>query len=312
MQSTTPSVSFTEADTRRDAMHCAVDDWFDALATELETGDGHERVQRWLDVQATFPDDSARNAILLVLQYPDADQVATARVWEAEYERTVVSDAEPIWLWEPEYAPRCPDCQQFVADHEAGDCRYDATDPVEWQFAVFRYTPLPVVDVSQTEGRSMPDAALRAAQSATARFTRVLAAAPRLGIDLRVVDPADWSHGAERARFAGPASDRRPRVEVRRREGGPTDSVGLLRAYASARLHAVTEPSVAIAWGGDALAATVIVCEKYDIAFDAPTLSLGAWRGAGVRELRARLQRIGRVAGELSAAYRRPELLAPP
>lgn len=310
MDITPPSVSFTETDTRREAMHRAVDGWLEMLATELEAGDGHERVVQWLEMQATFPAYSVRNAILLALQAPDATELATQQDWADAYERTVLSDADPIWLLEPDYAPYCPACEQRHPDHEAGDCTDDPL--VEWPYAIIGYTPMAYYDVTQTEGRSVPNAAAPATQSATTRFTRVLAAAPRLGIDLRVVDRADWAHGPVTARFAGLTSDGRPRVEVHTREGGPTDSVGVLQAYAMARLHALADPSVVMARGGDALAATGIVCVERDIAFDAPRLSLGAWQGDDADVLRARLTRITRVAGELSAAYRRPELLAPP
>ena len=106
-------------------MERTVNNWFDCLATELDSGDGHDRVASWLDVQARFPRETVRNALLIARQQPEADRVASERVWEEEYEREVCADTEPIWLWEPQIEPCCPECDQAVADHDRSPCAYD-------------------------------------------------------------------------------------------------------------------------------------------------------------------------------------------
>jgi hypothetical protein len=181
-----------------------------------------------------------------------------------------------------------------------------------WPRYVVGYTPVPVYDVAQTTGQQLPDEAPPSVRAATTRITRLLAAAPRLGIDVRVVAGSAWSHGQRDVRFAGPTSDGRQRVDLRQRQGGAFPIEAAVQAFATARLHMVSDPAVTIARGGDALAATVLVCEAIGIEFEAPSLSLGAWRGAAMEALKDRLERIRCVARELTAAYRRPEELMPP
>lgn len=151
------SVSFDEAETRRDEMHATIDAWLADLVDAVETAQASEQFQRWLDVQSAFHDYSYRNTLLIERQCPGATKVAGYRTWQVEFDRHVQGGEQAIWIWAPIITERCPRCENSESYHEQSDCEYNATPPAEWDRGPVALKPVPVFIISQTEGEPLPE-----------------------------------------------------------------------------------------------------------------------------------------------------------
>lgn len=134
---TTDRANFADMDRgeRLKAMHSEV---------ERATADLSDPVKwrEFLDAVSRFHRYSVSNTMLILHQRPDATRVAGFRDWQENFERTVKKGEKAIWVLAP--------------------CRYrkvtEANDGSETEEERLFFRPVPVFDLSQTEGPPLPEA----------------------------------------------------------------------------------------------------------------------------------------------------------
>lgn len=113
------------------------DEVFRRLEEGVASIQDSESFARYLALQAKFHHYSAHNVALILAQLPDATIVASFRRWQEDFERHVRKGEKGIRILAP----------TFGKDEGTGD-------------AVLRgFVPVPVFDVSQTEGKPIPEPA---------------------------------------------------------------------------------------------------------------------------------------------------------
>ena len=95
--------------------------------------------QDYLEVAGKFPTRSFGNQILILKQMPEATMVCGAGKWRNEHNRTIRKGSKAIWIQAP--------MSRKVVDPVTG----------EEERKVFGFKPVPVYDVSQTEGDPLPE-----------------------------------------------------------------------------------------------------------------------------------------------------------
>lgn len=188
------SESFADVDDCRDAMHEPIDAWLDQLASGVDDAQWSEQFQQWLDIQAQFQEYSPNNTLLLSAQMPEATQVAGYNTWREEFDRPVQEGESAIWIWAPITAAKCPDCGNSPSYHDSTDCEYDDTPPEEWSTGVVAFKPVPVFDVSQTDGDPLPELDTTTHGDPGDLLERVRAVAVERGISFEVVPSGEWEH----------------------------------------------------------------------------------------------------------------------
>jgi antirestriction protein ArdC len=187
--------SFTDVEDRRDAMQETIDAWLDQLADGVADAQASEQFQAWLDVQAKFHDYSLNNTLLIYAQCPEATKVAGYNTWREEFDRHVKEGESAIWIWAPITAAKCPDCGNSPSYHELSDCEYDDTSPEEWSSGVVAFKPVPVFDVSQTDGEPLPELETETLGDPGDLLERVRQVANECGVSFDVVSSNAWRHG---------------------------------------------------------------------------------------------------------------------
>lgn len=111
--------------------------------TDLITSDGW---RTWLSFMARFRQYSLRNQLLILAQNPDATQVAGYRAWQAAG-RQVRRGEKAISVLGP--------LAKKLVDNDGNPVLDDAGQP---RVGIYGYKPVPVFDISQTEGPPIPAA----------------------------------------------------------------------------------------------------------------------------------------------------------
>ncbi len=231
-------VSFEESDTRRDQMYSTIESWLEQLVELADEARASEQFREWLAVQSRFHDYSHRNTLLIKLQCPEATKVAGYRTWQTEFDRHVEEGESAIWIWAPIVTSKCPECGNLPSYHEDTDCEYDETPPEAWSEGVVGFTPTPVFDVSQTEGEPLPELDTAARGDASELLPALLAAAPELGIDARIVPAEERDRGEAAGICRWPeGTDSRPVVQVQAREDDAAVAGTIVHEYAHALCH---------------------------------------------------------------------------
>ncbi len=294
-----PSVSFAEADARRDRMHSAIENWLRELADLVEEARATEEFQAWLDMQAQFHEYSYRNTLLIRQQCPEATKVAGYRTWQAEFDRHVEAGEQAIWIWAPIIAKRCPECENSPSYHEDSDCQYDETPPAAWSEGLVGFKPAPVFDVSQTAGEPLPELPTAASGEAEDLVDALVGAAEPLALQVRVVEPADWAYGPAKGRCQA-RSNRAPIVEVKARENAADLASTLIHEYAHRELHiGVEEDGERAKREVEAEAVAYVVGRYFGLDTSNAAFYLAAWQGEAADALGERLERISSVAATL-------------
>ena len=104
-----------------------------------------ERWQDWLNMQSRFHHYSFNNTLLIMMQRPDATRVAGFNAWR-KLDRFVRKGEKGIWILAP--------MVYKTSTGEDGDA--DDTTKV-----IRGFKPVPVFDVSQTDGQELPEVCIR-------------------------------------------------------------------------------------------------------------------------------------------------------
>jgi len=123
-------VSFTDKTTRVEDIRREIEDAMDRLDTS-------ESWQAFLDHRSKFHQYSLNNQMLIMMQKPEATQVAGFNKWK-ELGRSVNKGEKAIWIQAPMVV------------------RKKSDDPDSDERRVIGFKPVPVYDVSQTNGKPLP------------------------------------------------------------------------------------------------------------------------------------------------------------
>jgi hypothetical protein len=293
-------VSFADADSRYDDMYSAIETWIEDLSELVDEAQASEEFQAWLDVQSRFHDYSYRNTLLIKQQCPEATQVAGYRTWQEEFDRHVKEGEGAIWIWAPIIAKRCPECENSPSYHEESDCEFDETPPEEWSKGLVGFRPVPVFDVSQTEGEPLPELDTAAAGAAVGLVEALLDSAENLELDVRIVAPDEWDHGEAKGvcTSRNPMS-MRPLVEVLDRPNEADLARTLIHEFAHGRLHFDVEGRDERAKREvEAEAVAYVVGRYFGLDTSNSAFYLAAWERDEPDAVRDRLTRISEVSAE--------------
>ncbi|QKG92069.1 DUF955 domain-containing protein [Halorubrum salinarum] len=282
-------VVFDDADARADQMHQAIDQWLAELVDAVDKARASDQFQRWLDVQSRFHEYSHRNTLLITLQCPDATKVAGYRTWQREFNRHVTEGESAIWIWAPLISPQCPACGNSPSYHADSDCEYNETPSEEWDEGVVGFKPVPVFDVSQTEGEPLPELETAASGAAGDLFPAVVDAAADLGVTVEIIAATAWPHGD--AAGVCRHDDEVPHIEVRHDD--PAAMVGTcVHEYAHALLHDAADAADQTARELEAEAVAYIVGRHFGLEMDGSARYLAAWSDDDPDRLLTRCERI--------------------
>jgi hypothetical protein len=297
-------LSLTDVQDRADRMRDVVDGWVEDLIEGIQTTRASEQFQRWLDAQSRLHDYSYRNTLLIHRQCPGATRVAGYRTWQQEFDRQVQEGESAIWIWAPITAPACPDCGNSPSYTDHADCTYE-TPQDDWETDVVGFKPVPVFDVSQTEGEPIPELdtdARTGNADPDALLDRLLDAHDTLGVDVELVAPTDWRYGRPTGVCEYGDRDDRPRVAVEQRSDPAAVAGTLCHEYAHALLHGTDGTTERETREVEAEAVAYIAGRRFGLDTDASACYLAAWDGDAVETVKDRLQRIGTTARQLVAA----------
>jgi hypothetical protein len=295
------SVSFEETDTRHDEMHSTIEAWIDDLVEHVDDAQASEEFQEWLDVQSRFHDYSHRNTLLIKHQCPEATKVAGYNTWRNDFDRHVQEGEQAIWIWAPIITTRCPECENAPSYHEKIECEYDETPSEEWSKGLVGFKPTPVFDVSQTEGEPLPELDTETTGDAGNLVDRLTDAADELGVTVRIVPEAEWTHGEAKGIYERLSLvDMQPRVEVRDRENDADLARTLIHEYAHALLHFdVDDDTERSKREVEAEAVAYVVGRYCELDTSGSAFYLAAWESDDPEVVQERLGRISRTAAEL-------------
>jgi hypothetical protein len=302
-------VTFGDSDARADQMHQAIDQWLTDLVEAVDEARASEAFQQWLDVQSRFHDYSHRNTLLITLQCPEATKVAGYRAWQEEFDRQVVEGASAIWIWAPIITPQCPECGEGPSYHEAGDCTYDETPPEVWAEGVVGFKPVPVFDVSQTEGAPLPELATAATGEADAFLSALLEVAADFALTVDIVDAEAWPHGDT----AGVCRHVDGEAYIQVRDADPAAMAGtLVHEYAHALLHDPETSADRAVRELEAEAVAYVVGRHFGLDMAGSARYLAAWHDDDPAQLLERCERIRETsASVIDAIGDRNEAVCP-
>ena len=150
-----------------------------------------ERWQDWLNMQSKFHHYSFNNTLLIMAQRPDATRVAGYNAWR-KLDRFVRKGEKGIWILAP-----------MIYKTDAGD---DAADDTA-ERVLRGFKPVPVFDLSQTDGQELPEVCTRLDGDDEGNiFLRLRTVAASLGFSVEDTDElpggvnGDCSHQVHRIR----------------------------------------------------------------------------------------------------------------
>jgi hypothetical protein len=169
------------------------------------------------------------------------------------------------------------------------DCEYDETPSEEWDEGVVGFKPVPVFDVSQTEGEPLPELETAASGPADDLLPAVVEAASTLDVTTEIVAPEAWPHGD--ADGVCRHVDGTPYVQVR--DGDPAAVTGtLVHEYAHALCHDPADTAGQTARELEAEAVAYVVGRHFGLEMDGSARYLAAWSDDDPDRLLDRCDRI--------------------
>jgi hypothetical protein len=291
--------SFDDKETRSDDVEVAVEEWLSDLAAGVSTAAASEEFQSYLDVMSEFHTYSRNNQLLIKMQCPEASKVAGFNSWRDDFDRTVQKGESAIWIWAPMTAKKCPSCGATQSNHDDEDCAN--TEPADnWSSGIVGFRPVPVFDVSQTEGKPLPDLDTDAQGDATHLTDALLDAADALDIPSATVEDMDeWRHGTAK----GISNRRTGDVAVVEQANRADKATTLAHEYAHTLLHSGESdvPNQA-AREVEAESVAYVVGRHFGLDMSGSSFYLASWSGDDTDEIEARLDRISATAKQIIAA----------
>jgi hypothetical protein len=284
-------------------MSGAIDEWVDQLREGVTDTRTNEQFQRWLDVVSRFHEYSTQNQLLIALQRPDATRVAGFNTWREEFDRTVQKGEQAVWIWAPIMAKQCPACGNSPSYCVDSACEGSEVPTDEWERGVVAFKPVPVFDVSQTEGEPLPEVDMAASGDASALHPALEAVAREQGYDYSLAAEAEWSHGSAKG-VCAPRSDP-PVIEILDRENTADLARTAIHEFAHAELHAEHSDDEPSTTEVEAEAVAYVVAQHFELDASTSALYVAAWSGEAIDTIDERLGRIQRTARELIEAVER-------
>lgn len=117
-----------------------------------------ERYQAYLRAMSKFHDYSLNNTLLILLQKPDASLVAGYGKWRDEFERHVKAEEKGIKIFAPAHKKIRKEVEKLDPDTGKPVIGEDGKPVMEMkEITIPRYKVVNVFDVSQTDGKAIPD-----------------------------------------------------------------------------------------------------------------------------------------------------------
>jgi hypothetical protein len=301
-QSDEQTISFDDKESRKDDMSERIEEWVEELSEMTDEARKTEEFQEWLDVQASFHDYSVNNTLLIHAQMPSATKVAGFNTWRNDFDRHVQEGEDAIWIWAPITAPACPKCGNAESYHEREGCEFDEVPPEEWTEDVVAFRPVPVFDISQTEGEPLPDSEFETTVygDGEAVWPGVEAASEELSLTLDVIPEAEWEmDGAAGVCKYDTVDSEHPSVEVRGRSNLADLASTTIHEYAHALLHSEAREGDRSMREVEAEATSYVVCRHFGLDASNSAFYLASWAGDDPEVIRERLDRISRTSQQL-------------
>nr|WP_227134560.1 DUF955 domain-containing protein [Halorubellus salinus] len=281
-------------------MQDSLEAWVEQFAERSNEARASAELQAWLDVQSRFHDYSYRNALLIKQQCPGATRVAGYNTWVNEFDRQVQQGESAIWIWAPIIAKQCPECGNSKSSHAGSDCEYAETPPGTWERGLVGFKPVPVFDVSQTEGEPLPEleTTTHGDGMEDGLVRAFLDAAPELGVRATLVPPKEWTHGDA----AGVCTDRSAYdcsllVDVKDVENQAQVASVLAHEYAHALLHFdVEDPLERAKREVEAESTAYVVSRYFGLDASRSAFYVAAWEGDPADVICERFERITTTA----------------
>ncbi|USZ71445.1 ArdC-like ssDNA-binding domain-containing protein [Natronosalvus halobius] len=284
--------SFEETETRHDEMNETIESWLSDLVDLISEARASEEFKHWLEVQSRFHDYSHRNTLLIAQQCPSATRVAGYRSWQTNFDRQVKKGERAIWIWAPITARKCPSCGLSKSRHSSTGCEYTETPPEEWSKGLVGFKPVPVFDISQTEGEALPSLETETTGDAREIVPLLYEAGKALDIEVTIVATEAWPFGSARG-VCEFHRDRRPTVKVRERTNTADLATTLVHEYAHVLLHADgLSKSEHASREVEAEAVAYIVGRYVGLDTSGSAFYLAAWQGDEPETVSERFERI--------------------
>lgn len=292
--------TFDDKDTRDEDMSETIEAWIQDLSEGVEEARATEEFTAYLNVTSKFHTYSRRNQQLIAAQCPNATKVAGFNTWQDEFDRTVKKGENAIWIWAPITTNKCPECGNGEKYHNIEGCEYTETEPEEWSTGVVGFRPVPVFDVSQTEGEPLPELDMAAHGDADGLVSALLDAAENLGIpSVTVTDSADWDHGTAKGVSSMSTGD----IDIRDSANNADKAGTIIHEFAHTMLHAGDDDAPEREKKEvEAESIAYVVGRHFGLDMSGSTFYLATWAGEDTDQIKARLDRISDVAQEIITA----------
>lgn len=119
----------------------------DKLEEGVRTFFSSDKYKQYLDVMSRFHSYSLNNQILIATQRPEATYIAGFNAWNRNFDRRVKKGERAIYILAP---------QKVKVDVKTGETGING-EPVTEKKERLIFRPVPVFDISQTEGKELPE-----------------------------------------------------------------------------------------------------------------------------------------------------------
>ena len=270
-----------------------------------------EKYMRYLSVMSRFHRYSVNNTMLIYMQKPDATLVAGYNKWKNQFERHVKRGEHGITIIAPTPVKKKIDEQKLDPDTKAPIL--DAEGKVvmeEREVEIPMFRPVKVFDVSQTDGKPLPELASTLSGSVQ-NYEAFMEA-------LRRSAPVPLSVEPMAANMDGYFSPDQQRIAIRAGMSEVQTVSAAVHEIAHSKLHNYAQVQEEAARAGDkeppkkkdrnteeveAESISYAVCQYYGIQTGENSFGyIANWsQGKELPELRASLETINKAAGELIA-----------
>ena len=270
-----------------------------------------EKYMRYLSVMSRFHRYSVNNTMLIYMQKPDATLVAGYNKWKNQFERHVKRGEHGITIIAPTPFKKKIEEQKLDPDTKAP--MLDAEGKIimeEREVEIPMFRPVKVFDVSQTDGKPLPE--LASSLSGNVQNYEAFLEA------LRRSAPVPLSVEPMAANMDGYFSPDRQRIAIREGMSEVQTVSAAVHEIAHSKLHNYAKAQEEAARAGDkeppqkkdrnteeveAESISYAVCQYYGIQTGENSFGyIASWsQGKELPELRASLETINKAAGELIA-----------